>query len=1149
MALEEELTLDISSAASRIDEIGARLDQVATQFKVGLSDALDVLSSITIEEVDASAVSSGITEAIDEAEAEPVTVDVEADTADAQSGIDELDGETVEVDVEADTGDAQGQLDELAGSASGVGAASEQASEGVGDLDLSVAGLSGSTIAAVGGIAGLVAATTTLFTSGLEATSSLQSFNARLGDLAPTIESVEIGGLSTTIGQLAQDLGSSDEAVRSSIARLVEFGDAAGATDQQLEQTSDQFLALAARAVSLNPELGDIGDVIGQLQGGLSRGGRRLASFGIELTAAEIQARALANTGKIVATELTEFDKAAAGAELAAEQLGDSLTGDIQSGAQNIALDFESLKQVFGDTIEDLGKPLVVPILDLLETVTPIVTGLFGILADVAAAVVPALSGILAGISPLIEALAGPLSEVLEAVAPSLENLGIALGDLLGAFAPVLTSVAEGLGSIIIIASPLIDILALIAEGAALLVEAFLNIPGVTQFVSALVSPLSAVGNALDSIGLGSFGKESRDLEPVIASLESTVLGEVESLDDLAAALDDVSGGVEEFLRTSSESEIISDFSEELAKAGVTTEELAELLQDGSNGAQILGTRLADAGVEGSSLENGLVTLSGSALDLVDTFKEEQDALGDVGKATLEQLVLNGELTAAQLQAIETTSKLDGETVDYSEALRQAAAITQDSTAALDEQVPRLADSAQAWTDLAAGIINGTTTSLDYAAAAEQLGVDLVTVEGFADQVTAALDAFASAAISKLPSVSDALDGIEEASDPAKLIENLAEQTTAIATFQTNVEILLGLGLDNIAQLAIEQGPVFTNELVAALQAGDTELVAALEAQLGAFETQTDTTAAFLTDVATPQLVGATAVAADAVSSVYRDDLDFSTATTEQIDAAVAEVAAGTPTLSDLTAIMGADAARLYLEQLVLGDGTTTAVDAAGTAIVDGTPGLESDAETAGAATASGFETGADLEQSIRTKIAQGRAELEIVSALLLPAAIQAGRDVGEAFGTGIELGIAMSLAGIIAAARQAVVVAESAARDEARSQSPSKLFADLGEDLGLGIAEGLGDANESVVREAEAIIRGAAALPSDLGVSGAPGASGGGSGISVGSIDVEVVFQGGAPSQADARAAGSAVADGIALRLDALAQRGVLVDARIAGG
>ena len=1158
MALRENLELDVATALRQVDALEQRLAQVAQQFKTELGDALSALtvsvdvSALTtsveqaveqadatvmvegdaemvteavataVEDADATAIVEGdaeaVTGAIDDAvdSADP-TVEVDADTSEAQAQIDELDGETVEVSVEADTGDAQGQIDDLGGSA-------DQATESTDGLGVSVGGLGPKGLAAAGGIAGLVASTTALFTAGIDATSSLQSFNARLGDLAPRIESVEIGSLSTSIGQLAQDLGSSDEAVRDSIAKLVEFGDAAGATDAELEQTSDQFLALAARAVTLNPALGDIGDVVTSLQAGLAKGGKRLAAFGLELTKPEIEARALANTLKQVPSELTQFDLAAAGAQLAAEQLGDSLTGDIASAPQNVALQFGNLQQVFGDTLEEIGKPLVVPVFDLLESATPVVVSLFEILGDVAAALIPSLANLFAAFED---------AQVI---------------DLLGA---VLEQFASGLSLIIDGVSALISGLGPVAPAIGIIAAALLLLNANPIF--AVITAVGVAGSAIKGLGgaLGIFGGESRDLEPVIESLESTIFGQVETLDDLAAALADVTGGIKEFLTESDDSKIIADFSDELAQAGVTTDELVGLMQDGATGAQRLGTRLADAGVDGASLDDGLVDLRGTALDLVDTFKDEQQALSETGKETLNQLVLNGQLTAAQLQAIETTSKLDGETVDYAEALRQATLLTGENAAALEEQVPSLGNSAQAWVDLTDGILQGTITSADYAAVAEQLGVDLVVLEGVADQVNSAITAFADAAVAKLPSVTDALGDIEDASDPAKLIANLNEQTTAIATFQQNLAFLESLGesADAIFALAVENGPVFTNELIKGLREGGPEVAAELEASLEAFQTQTDDTAAFLRDEATPALVDPIEVAAAAVSAGYRDDLDFTTATVAEIDAAVAAVGAGAPSLEELTAIMGADAARLYLEQLVLGPGTGEAVTAAGAAITAGTPGLETEADAAGAAAAGSFEDGADFEAGVRRNIALGKVGFDITSTVLEPFALLAGRDVGRAFDDGIAVGIITNASVVREAARFVVNSAEAAARSAAGISSPSTLFADaVGDPIAQGIAQGIAAGSGQVGAAASDVVTAGAAASFvaagavDAGGVAAAGAAGlAGGGVSIARLDVQVNVDGSMTTD-QARRAGGAIAEGLQARLQ---QRQLKVDVR----
>jgi len=1156
MALREDLELDIATALRQVDQLEQRLAQVAQQFKSELGDALSALNvnvdvsglttsveqaveqadatvmvegdaemvtesvAAAVEDADATALVEGdaeaVTGAIDDAVGSAdATVDVDADTSEAQAQIDALDGETVEVVVEVDTGDGEAQIDGLASSASDLDGAAGQAEESTDGLGVSIGGVGTKALATAGGIAGLVAGVTSLFTAGLGATSNLQSFNARLGDLAGTIELVEIGDLSTTIGQLAQDLGSSDEAVRSSIAQLVEFGEAAGASNETLDVTADRFVALAARAVSLNPELGDIGDVVTQLQGGLSRGGRRLAAFGIELTKNEIEARALTDSGKVLATQLTEFDKAAAGAALASEQLGSSLTSDIALGAENAQLQFQNIQQVFGDTLEEIGKPLVVPIFDLLQSATPTIVQLFEVLAGVTAQLVPAISDLFAIISDIgiIEAF----GFVFEQAATTIAIVAGGISALTGALGPV----APAIGAI----------------AAALIL---LNV----NPIFAAITAVGLAANAIKGVGqsLGVFGQDSRDLEPVIDSLEQTIFGEVETLADLSGALDDVNSGVQEFLNTSDESQIIDDFSEALAQAGITTEELAGLMQDGANGAAILGTRLAEAEVDGASLTDGLVDLRGDALKLVDTFKEEQDALGEVGKATLEKLVLDGELSAAQLQAAETAGKLDGETVNYTVALREAVRITSESSDALSTQAPLLADSAQAWVDLADGIANGTITTADFSAVQEQLGVDLVTVEAFADQVTAALAAFADAAVAKLPTVTQALGELENASDPAKLIANLNEQTQAIATFQQNLSFLEALGesADAIFALAVENGPVFTNELIKGLREGGPEVAAELEASLEAFETQTDETAAFLRDEATPALVDSTVVAADAVASAYRDDLDFTTATTAEIDAAVAAIDVGAPSLAELTGLMGADAARLYLEQLVLDTGTGEAVAAAGAAIDLGAPGLETAADAAGADTAAAFEDGADLEASVRRNVQLGRAELQATGAILSVFAFQAGRTVGNAFDDGIALGIITGAAGVRAAARFVVDSAEASARSAAGIASPSKLFAEaVGDPIAQGIAQGISAGSGQVGAAAAGVVTAGAVAAGGVAAAGAPGLAGGG--VSIGAVEVTVNVDGAITSD-QARRAGSAIADGLQSRLQ---QRQINVDVR----
>jgi hypothetical protein len=134
-----------------------------------------------------------------------------------------------------------------------------------------------------------------------------------------------VGGLSGDIGDLALQLGSSDEAMLNATASFVTFGESTGASRDEIVQASNDINALALRAVALNPSLGDAGAVAERMTNALARGGRATTQFGIGLTSAEINARAMADTGKQNAAELTQFEKAAAGAAIATERLGESM--------------------------------------------------------------------------------------------------------------------------------------------------------------------------------------------------------------------------------------------------------------------------------------------------------------------------------------------------------------------------------------------------------------------------------------------------------------------------------------------------------------------------------------------------------------------------------------------------------------------------------------------------------------------------------------------------------------------------------------------------------------------------------------------------------------------------------------------------------
>lgn len=353
-----DLELRTGEAFAEVDRLEAALQSAVSG--VGESLGAQIQSAVTgdyqvvIEpEVDTTEAEAALEAAV--ADAGTATIEVDADIAtleEVAEAVAAIDGDTAEVAVTADTSEAVDQLDQVTESSLG-------AQEAVSAVGAELGGLAAVTTGALSGptaaIGAFVGANALLFTSAVEAESSLQAFNARVGEAASEIENVDVGGLNEDLGDLAIRLGSSDEGARNAAASIFALGEASGKSAQEVAATVEQIIALSARAVALNPELGDIGTTAERLVGALARG-RGLQDFAISLTAADINARALEDSTAKTTAELSLYERAAAGAAIATEQFGDSLADDVAAGAENAAIKVRSLRERFGELLEEGGR-------------------------------------------------------------------------------------------------------------------------------------------------------------------------------------------------------------------------------------------------------------------------------------------------------------------------------------------------------------------------------------------------------------------------------------------------------------------------------------------------------------------------------------------------------------------------------------------------------------------------------------------------------------------------------------------------------------------------------------------------------------------------------------------------------------------------
>lgn len=799
MPLEERLELDIDEALRGIDQIEEALGGSATSFKVALAEALDILGSVSIGEVDASNVTTGLEAAVDAASLDPVieadtsgiteAIEAATDAADSDVVVDAEVGSVSEaiegaiaeadttIDLEVDTSGAEAAIEDLGATAAGAGG-------GIAEMNLGVEQLSGLTEAATGSLAGLqggLAAThplaagaaagvaavgasaLALFHAALDSDTATRRFNSALGEMATRVEGINIEGFADDLGELAEKAGSDDEAMRLAAARIADLGNSAGASGPKIASTAEDILLLATRATVLNPTLGDAGEVADRMTNAFARGGRALAPFGIALSSAEINARALADTGKATADELSIFDKAAAGAAITTERLGTSLKTDIVEGAAGTEISLRSLREQFKNTLEDLGKPLLGPIIESIRAGQPLMVDLAEVLGELAATILPVFVKALEAGAPIVSALATATSGLLAVVRPMLEVLA-------SIPTPVLTAVAAFTGMRLIFDN--------VAIGAFNFLGRLRDIPSAIGSINPATAALTltvgllaaawakhaqeqAASNARVREGAEAFQDEASSISDALAAITEKRIPEnqIDDINRLGLSFRQVgelategTSGFERFL-------------DEAERSGEVTNSVAEALRANGGDLRDLRTNYQQLGISQSDMND-------SNLALIDTFQSLQEESQKSAQKTLENMVATDALTGAQERTAQAALNSKEKHVDYVGVLAEvrpqaedAAEGTEGFTGSLEDQE---AQAARTEAELQ-GLLDATIGFID-----SQLGAERANLR-FADALAKVTEAAAGGAAATR-------DGARSTSDAAGAADRLESANRRMAS-------------------------------------------------------------------------------------------------------------------------------------------------------------------------------------------------------------------------------------------------------------------------------------------------------------------------------------------------------------------------------
>lgn len=199
---------------------------------------------------------------------------------------------------------------------------------------------------------GLFAAQSISAASDLE--ESINAVNVTFGESADEIlefgenAAKSVGLANSEFNQLATPLGS--------ILKNTGLG---------MDEVADKTITLATRAADMASVFNkDVSVALGAIQAGLRGELDPLEQFGVKLSAAAVEQRALANTGKESVRQLTEQEKALARIDIILEQTNQT-AGDFAETSDSLANQTKRLKAEYKDLQAQVGQELIPVLSDL----------------------------------------------------------------------------------------------------------------------------------------------------------------------------------------------------------------------------------------------------------------------------------------------------------------------------------------------------------------------------------------------------------------------------------------------------------------------------------------------------------------------------------------------------------------------------------------------------------------------------------------------------------------------------------------------------------------------------------------------------------------------------------------------------------------
>lgn len=1101
-SLEEdfELSIDTRDAERNIEQLLELVQPIELQVSADTDEAsisLDELRAKQIEElleVTVTADTDAFTDLVDAAKIaaeSPIDIIIDTSIENALAEIDRIRNEaseeiTLELTVDADTtglqeaeDDAQKASEALEEVETQSGKAGEKLT-GVADTSQiagtamalatgqgkqfaeKLASITNVSVGTIGGVIAVAGAMALMFHSAESARAASDRLNLVFGDMTAEVLKMNIGGLSGDLSEIATSAGQSGAKLKDAAASAGQMAKQAGKSDEMVI-FAQRINAISIRAAVLKPSLGEAGAIAETLQRRLGMGGPALEKYGISLTRNQINTEALKNSQKDLVQELTQYEKAAAGAELATRILGDKLGKDVVEGSKQSAIQIKVLRAEMNSALAGAGEALIDPITDMFRTLLPVVTTA----ARVIGVVLYGAFKIIAVPIKIVDGLINGFLSTLGLTGKSFDLVSKLIGVFVGFLVLYKTAqIAATVATFAQIAATktfgIVQGLATIgmaAWGAAISITTVIWQAFSVSFVVGMRAILASipvlgwallalsviVGTIVAAFSMG--GSEAAKL-----SEEAIKLGEA----FMKAGKDMESAAVDKALK-----EQFKDLTSIMAKTGTTISETSDSIV-------LLTKNSKNMTKEEKNLVAGMTAVRLAAVmgeeDLTSLVKAQGLANTEFGKSII---AMDGSAGGAERY----TAKI----FESSRAIKEATQSTKDANTVSDERVRQREREAQAEKQLTK-VMDDLAKSIKISVpeVSDQFGKFSEAVEAFTGSSTSNINDFATYLKDDLAKSKGYIEGIQTVASAgfpaiARVIVSAGQEAGTAWKAQFD-------GMDEATRTSLENSLLAVEQTRVDLMVQSVVLSKDLAKKFKEAYNAAITTGPPLTDAEAEAFVGGVPIANSGatVSKNFKKQLRISESLNEEMDRVIKDFDVKRSELSTKVSQAASEVGVKFGTMLTTAIGGMKGVVSLGgsglaQAAVNGAKDGIKDIREAGRSGAKAFAEAMDNHRS-----AVRDAGLGLANAARDGAATFTGNGVGWNAAMGMRDGLLAGRSEVQAAGEALGKSAKKGVQIGLRLASPSLVMRKLGQQSGEGFALGLGDMNQKVSQAAEALARSA---------------------------------------------------------------------------